>query len=378
MRMLYLTLADIDDRSYGGAIRSHQIREALLQVGEVDTLVIHGAPSTRLDTEWQPGRVKRALYARGSGRLHQLGQRLAIRRHVAAVVRAGGYDVIVARYIGLALFVPLRAWTRLVVDADDMFKSISPNLPVSLRVRAALGLRNFAARLALTRAAHVWYVHPADGARLKARALSWVPNTVLAPDAGRARQAPVPGRILMVGYFDHPPNARGLLWFATEVLPSLVEEFPQVELHVVGRYPSILAATLHRDAIHFHGFVDALAAEYDRAALVVAPIQSGGGTQIKVIDALVHGRPLVASRFAHAGFDRELTDGLHLRVADAAAAWVRQCAELLRDPQAAEAMAERGRCAVAAGGLQRVNDTVRDTVIDIAGRGADGQRTASA
>jgi glycosyltransferase involved in cell wall biosynthesis len=366
MRLLYLTLADIDDHSYGGAIRSHPIREAMLQVGEVATLVSHGAFLPMVDSEWQPGRIKRALYAPGA-RLGQLRQRLAIRRWVAATVEEGRYDAIVARYVGLALFVPFGAWSRLVIDADDIVKSTPRDVPTPLRVRARLWLRNLAARVVLTRAAHVWYVNPAEGSRLKARAASWVPNVVQMPDDHRVRPAPVPGRILMVGYFNHPPNAQGLQWFAAEVLPALRTAFPQAELHVAGKYPAALAEALGDGAIRLLGFVDSLAEVYDRAALVIAPIHFGGGTQIKVIDALAHGRPLVATRFAHSGFAGELSGGEHLLLADDATEWIAQCTSLLSDPAAAEAMAARGREAVAGGGAQRVTETVRTTLLGMAG-----------
>lgn len=380
MRLLYLTMADVDDRSYGGAIRSHHLREAMLELGEVDTLVIHRAIRTRLDTDWQPGRVRRGLYGPGSsGPLGELGQRLAIRRWVRAIVHEGRYDAIVARYVGLALFVPRDAWPRLVIDADDIVKSIPADVKAPLDVRVALWLRNRAARAALTRARHVWFVNPADGTRLRARGSSWVPNIVSMPDRDRVRAAPVAGRLLMVGYFNHAPNAQGLQWFASEVLPALVAQFPQVELHVVGKHPAVLAASLANSGVVFHGFVESLQLDYDRAALVVAPIQFGGGTQIKVIDALAHGRPLVASRFAHAGFAGELTDGVHLRVAEGAPDWIAQCAAVLRDPAAAEAMAQRGQ-AVAADtrAAQRVVETVHDTLSRIVGdTPAAGPRTGS-
>lgn len=376
MRMLYLTLADIDDRSYGGALRSHHIRAAMQQVGEVDTLVIHGAAHARLDTAWQAQRVKTATCDRVGASLGALRQRLAIRRWVAEVVREGQYDAIVARYLGLAVLVPLGAWSRLVVDADDIFKSIPGGARAPLRMRAERWARDLVARAALHRAGHVWYVNPADAPRLHTRRVSWLPNVVTMPEPSGVRPSPVPGRLLMVGYFDHPPNAQGLSWFADKVLPALAAEFPGIELHAIGKRPASLEADLAGSGIRFHGFVDSLADAYDRAALVIAPIQAGGGTQIKVIDALAHGRPLVTSRFAHAGFAAELRDGLHLRVADGAEAWIAQCGAVLRDPEGAEAMAARGRDAVNGFAPLRMLAIVREALCGVAARAPDAPRTA--
>lgn len=368
MRMLYLTLADIDDRTYGGALRSHHIRAAMQQVGEVDTLVIRGDSQFRLDTQWQAQRVKTATYNRFGASLGAWRQRLALRRWVAGVVREGGYDAIVARYLGLAVHVPFGAWRRLVVDADDIFKTLPAGAHTSRRARAALWARNQFARLALGRAGHVWVVNPADAPRLRTRRSSWLPNVVPMPDADRPRPAPVAGRLLMVGYFEHLPNAQGLRWFAEQVLPALKAEFPAVELHAIGRGTASLEAALAGQGIRFHGFVETLTEAYDRAALVIAPIQGGGGTQIKVIDALAHGRPLVASRFAHAGFATALRVDDHLRVADDAASWTEQCKAVLRDPGSAEAMAARGREAVADHSPLRMLKIVRDALEGVAAR----------
>ena len=109
----------------------------------------------------------------------------------------------------------------------------------------------------------------------------------------------------MVGFYEHPPNASGLRWFAAHVLPTLASRFESVELHAVGKYPASLKSELPSTVV-LRGFVPDIAAEYDQAALVIAPIEYGGGTQIKVIEALAFGRPLVASAFSHIGFSEHL------------------------------------------------------------------------
>ena len=119
------------------------------------------------------------------------------------------------------------------------------------------------------------------------------------------------------------------------------------------------------------GFVTDLAAEYDEASLVVAPILSGSGTQIKVLDALAHGRPLVASTFAHAGFGHDLHDEEHLLVAGDETQWIDCCSRVLADPESAAAMARRGSTAVhAAYGTTRMGSGRAGHTLDSAELGA--------
>jgi polysaccharide biosynthesis protein PslH len=166
----------------------------------------------------------------------------------------------------------------------------------------------------------------------------------------------------MVGLMSYGPNLHGLRWFVREVLPALVEQLPEVELHVIGRHEAGLPEEFAGRPVRVRGFVQDLTTEYDQASLVVAPIFFGGGTQIKVIDALAHHRPLVASDFAQKGFGSDLRDGEHLLVARTAQEWISCCASMLRDPSRAEAMAGRGYTAARPYDSGGMITTIRQTI----------------
>jgi len=91
------------------------------------------------------------------------------------------------------------------------------------------------------------------------------------------------------------------------------------------------------------GFVDDLAAEYCQARVTVAPIRSGGGTQIKALESLSHGRAPVVTTFVAEGFAPHLKDGDALYVADEPAQQVRRVVEILKTPSKGEAVARRGQ-----------------------------------
>lgn len=347
-------------------MRSYDMRVALAAVGEVHTLIICGASRFRLEREWDGDRTRRASYDRSDISMAALRQRLRIRRWVRGVLNERRYEIVVARYLGLALYVPCRDWKRLVVDADDLYKSTPRNPQATRWSWRILRFRNLlATRLAIP-ARHVWFVSPMDSKRLRTRQKSWLPNVIRLPDPQRSRASPIPGRILMVGYFEYSPNALGLRWFARHILQPLTQRFPEVRLHAIGRVPSDLKNEL-QDVVRFEGYVDDLATAYDHASLVIAPIFAGGGTQIKVIDALAHQRPLVISAFCHEPFAAELRSEEHLLVASSAEEWVEHCSWILRHPGDADRIAAAG-CNVVRSrfGTDRMAADIRTTLTNIA------------
>ena len=237
MRILYLTPTDIDDRSFGGAMRSSDLYKALSRVGEVHTVVLSGSNQFRLDSQWSENWVRHAACSSFGMSIGAWWQRRRIRAWISALLHGRNYDVIVARYLGQAWFVPARAWPRLVLDPDDIFKSPPADASCVGLSRIKLWCRNFIAVRALRRARHVWYVNPQDGPRVGSSRMSWLGNAVDIPDPDRRRAQPVAGRILMVGFFSHAPNSEGLRWFTDAVLPSLRKRHPGIELHAIGRHP---------------------------------------------------------------------------------------------------------------------------------------------
>lgn len=146
----------------------------------------------------------------------------------------------------------------------------------------------------------------------------------------------------MVGMYAYLPNEEGLTWFTQNVLPEIVTRFPDVELHAVGRYTNQSLDKLGK-AVKMRGFVDGLRDEYIRADVVICPIRSGSGTQIKVVEALMSGRPTVVSDFSYQGFSDVLEPDNHLLVARDPQEWVKHIIAVLRDPAAFSNMAQNGR-----------------------------------
>lgn len=363
-RILFLTHCPPNDFSFGGSQRANHLRNALLAAADVDTLIINGGPTFVTGQEWSAERTREGKVSVYGMSPEALRQRRALTRWITTILASEHYDFIVAQYLDLALLVPRKDRARMIFDPDDFLKTPPPGAAASTLGRIKIRVRNMLAQRIARQALHVWYASPKPGDLPDNPRRSFMPNVVSVPDPTRDRKAPVAGRLLMVGLFAHEPNVEGLRWFADHVWPTLSARFPVAELHVIGRHGPDLPQQI--PAAHFHGFVEDLAAEYDQAAVVVAPIRSGGGTQIKVIDALVHSRPLVSSTFAYSGFATDLKLDDHLLAADSAAEWIDTCARLLNDPDTAEAMARRGAIRAASTyGPERMVTEVRSTLASV-------------
>lgn len=138
--------------------------------------------------------------------------------------------------------------------------------------------------------------------------------------------------ILFVGSLGYEPNADSILWFARTIMPQLRTRFGRCRLTIAGANPpsAVRALDRHPD-IRVLGFVDDLAEVYRRASLLVAPMQAGGGTRIKVLEAAAFGVATVASPQAADGLftPRQPWGWICRRPSDFVAA----CADALSDPR---------------------------------------------
>lgn len=196
------------------------------------------------------------------------------------------------------------------------------------------------------RLSHAWAVSEVDRAELRrlapGLAIDVVPNGVDVRRFAPLNGAGEPDRLLFSGTLDYPPNAEGIAWFADEILPRLRARRPGVTLTVVGRNPPRRIQALANDpAIEVTGWVDDLAPYQEAAAVAIAPLRSGSGTKLKVLEALGVGRPLVATSVGAEGLD--VADGVHLLVRDDPQAFADGVAELLEDRERAAALARAGR-----------------------------------
>jgi glycosyltransferase involved in cell wall biosynthesis len=345
MKILFVPPTPPMDRSYGAAVRSNNMWRSLQSLGEVDTLVLIAGDEPKslpADKEHELARIQflKPMLPWSTPRSR------AIQALVSNALQGRHYDLAVIRFLYTAMFAAPSISADIVVDCDDLFKTL-PTIGQSLKTRilgnVKLRGRDLVTRYLLSRYDHVWYVNPKDMQRCPVRSGSLLPNVVDIPPPSAANPTSPP-TILMVGTFGYGPNREGANYFIDEALPAIQAAIPDVRLRLVGYCPEqYVGPWQNRKGIEAAGFVDDLAKEYEVASVVIAPIFSGGGTEIKVLEGLAYGKGLVVSEFALAGFQPRIAAGTHVEVATRPQDWAERCLSLIRDPARAAALGKAGR-----------------------------------
>jgi len=113
----------------------------------------------------------------------------------------------------------------------------------------------------------------------------------------------VPNTVLFFGAINYFPNTDAVQFFLREVVPVLVRHHPQVVIRIVGPGTPPEIAALASDRVQIIGFVDDLREEIARAAVVVAPLRIGGGTRLKILEAMAVAKPIVSTTLGAEGID---------------------------------------------------------------------------
>lgn len=152
--------------------------------------------------------------------------------------------------------------------------------------------------------------------------------------------------LIFAGTLGWHPNRDAVDYLVTEIWPALVAANSDRQLTLVGRDAGPIARAAASDArIRVTGFVPDVRPYLREASVYVCPIRVGGGTRLKVLDALAMAKPLVASAIAVEGLD--LTDGVHYLRAESVSDFVAQIGRLEASPQLRATLGAAGRRLVA-------------------------------
>jgi len=141
-------------------------------------------------------------------------------------------------------------------------------------------------------------------------------------------------QMIFLGTYTYAPNIAAAHFLITKVWPLVRDAIPGAELVIAGNRPDRIPGFEHPPAgVLFAGFVKDLARMYCDAQLVCCPIQSGGGTRIKIIEAAAHARPVVSTTIGAEGLQFQNEEEILL--ADAPQQFARACRRLLEDVELA-------------------------------------------
>lgn len=156
----------------------------------------------------------------------------------------------------------------------------------------------------------------------------------------------VPLELVFTGSMDWHPNQDAILYFIDAILPLIRKECPEVSVSVVGRNPSLrLKKHALKSNISVTGTVSDIRPYIARAAVYIVPLRVGGGTRIKIFEALAMGKAVVSTTVGAEGLP--LDPNKHFLCADRPEDFARAVVSLLRDPELRKNIGTAGRQLVA-------------------------------
>lgn len=154
-----------------------------------------------------------------------------------------------------------------------------------------------------------------------------IPNAVDIPPVCKSTTSV---NFLFIGLYLYPPNAIAADFLIKKVWPIIKHKIPEAKLIIAGKYPEKIACFLgqHKD-VEFRGFIDDLDTLYRETRIVCCPVQSGGGTRVKIIEAASYGKGIVSTSLGAEGLD--FVDGNEIMIRDDHANFAQACIDLVRD-----------------------------------------------
>jgi len=148
--------------------------------------------------------------------------------------------------------------------------------------------------------------------------------------------------LLYVGTLGYPPNVDAVLHFVETTLPIIRQHIPDVRFVVVGhRPPKEVQRLAERGELVAAGSVPDVLPFYQQAKVCVVPLRAGGGTRLKILEAMALGRPVVSTTLGCEGL--EVKNHEHLMIADTPADFAHRVIQLLRDDELQRRLCQNAR-----------------------------------
>jgi len=270
-----------------------------------------------------------------------------VQKKLADLLRRETYDVLVCDFLMAAGVIPWEAPIPKVLFAHNVEAAIWRHHCQVTRnpLWKALAWREMrrmerAERLYLRAADHVLTVSENDrcffSSFVEPSKLTVVPTgvdcdyfkPVAATQGSQREDLPT---LVFIGSMDWLPNEDAILYFTREVLPFVRREFPEVSLYVVGRNPSrrLHSLAANTDNLEVTGRVADVRPFLARASVVVVPLRVGGGTRVKIFEAMAMGKAIVSTSLGAQGLP--LQHGENILLAENPAEFAKAVSLLLRD-----------------------------------------------
>jgi sugar transferase (PEP-CTERM/EpsH1 system associated) len=158
-----------------------------------------------------------------------------------------------------------------------------------------------------------------------------VDTEYFAPGAGAAEERR--SHLVFTGSMDWLPNEDGMIYFVREILPHIRAAEPETTLSIVGRAPTPAVRRLAQvDGVDVTGRVDDVRPHMAPAAVYIVPLRIGGGTRLKIFEAMSMGKAVVSTPVGAEGLP--VTHGKHIALAGDPERFAQEVVRLIRSPAA--------------------------------------------
>lgn len=165
-----------------------------------------------------------------------------------------------------------------------------------------------------------------------------IPNCMNLADYDQVRVEKRPNSLIFTGSFTYHVNHQAMEWFVGEVNPLVQAQIPDVQLSITGDHANLPLPPANN--VTLTGFVDDIRSWIASSCISLAPIFMGGGTRLKILEAMALRTPVVATSKGAEGLDVE--HGKHLLLADTPQAFADAVVRLLQDPDLYQTIANNG------------------------------------
>jgi len=268
-----------------------------------------------------------------------------------ALLAGSHYDAGIVEHFWAAPYLPqvARVCEKTVLDLHNVESVLHARSAATSSGLMAAGHARFAARCRayeadlLARYSLVLTTSQNDAAEAQriapAARVAVYPNALPVSETPRVEEEPV---VVFSGNFEYHPNIDAVGWLVSEIWPEVRRRCPDLRLRLVGRGDQFIRHLLPSGMdIETTGPVEDARSAIARARIVIAPLRSGSGTRVKILEAWAAGRPVVATSLAAEGL--ECRDNEHLIIADTLQKYGTSIAQLNANPSRRAELAVDGR-----------------------------------
>lgn len=151
---------------------------------------------------------------------------------------------------------------------------------------------------------------------------------------------PVPHSMIFIGMMKYVPNYDGVIYFLDEIFPKIQEIIPDATITIVGKNPPRTILKRANENIIVTGFVEDTRPYIEKSAVYVVPLRMGGGTRLKITEALAVKKPIVSTSIGCEGID--VVDGESIMIADHPEDFAAKVVEMFLDPDKVDDITNAG------------------------------------